>query len=288
MAACYLLNIDSSHLDGGLEILSHGRKAEDICADMAREKEQYRIVIVDTFAAHFDGKDVNNNSEAIAFVRRYRPLTQLPGRPTVLVSAHPVKGASDDNLIPYGAGGILNEVDGNLTLARKAGGVFFHHKGKIRRADFQPVAFRFEGITTPDIVDVKGFRIETPILMPLEAGALEARQEAFDKDNLALLKAVSDNPDASQRRLAELLGHSTTRKTNTGLRRLASDKLLEEALGKYTLTAKGRKLLKIECFTVSPEVPLFHPKVNAEGRNTFGRLNPRRGQQIQSVSLFHP
>jgi hypothetical protein len=42
----------------------------------------------------------------------------------------------------------------------------------------------------PDIVDVKGFRIETPILMPLEADALEARQEAFDKDNLALLKAV--------------------------------------------------------------------------------------------------
>jgi hypothetical protein len=244
LAACYLLNIDSSLLDGRLEILPHGRKAEDICADMACEREQYRIVIVDTFAAHFDGKDVNNNSEVIAFVRRYRPMTQLPGRPTVLVSAHPVKGASDDNLIPYGAGGILNEVDGNLTLARKAGGVFLHHKGKIRGADFEPVAFRFEGITTPDIVDVKGFRIETPVLMPLDAVALEARQEAYDNGNLALLKAIADNPGASIRTLQEAAGIKSTKMLYAGRERLKTEKLVEEVLGKLAVTKKGEIALK--------------------------------------------
>jgi len=32
------------------------------------------------------------------------------------VSAHPIKNASENALVPYGSGAILNEVDGNLTL----------------------------------------------------------------------------------------------------------------------------------------------------------------------------
>ena len=42
----------------------------------------------------------------------------MPGEPCVIVACHPVKNASDDNLIPRGGGAFLNEVDGNLTATR--------------------------------------------------------------------------------------------------------------------------------------------------------------------------
>ena len=38
------------------------------------------------------------------FMRRLRPATQIEGLPAVLVAAHPVKNAADDNLVPYGSG----------------------------------------------------------------------------------------------------------------------------------------------------------------------------------------
>ena len=63
-----------------------------------------------TLYSHFDGKDVNNPVESGEFMRRYRPIPQLAGRPTVLVSAHPVKNAARGNLVPYGAGAILNDI----------------------------------------------------------------------------------------------------------------------------------------------------------------------------------
>jgi hypothetical protein len=48
MAACYVLNIDSSLLDGRLEILPHGRKAEDICADSLRAGPCVQRVVAPT------------------------------------------------------------------------------------------------------------------------------------------------------------------------------------------------------------------------------------------------
>jgi hypothetical protein len=74
------------------------------------------LIIVDTLAAFFDGGDANDNVAGGDFMRRFRPLTQLPGNPTVIVAAHPKKNAGPDDLKPYGAGAILNEVDGSLTL----------------------------------------------------------------------------------------------------------------------------------------------------------------------------
>jgi hypothetical protein len=54
-----------------------------------------------------------------------------------LVAAHPIKNAPEDNLMPYGSGAILNEVDGNLTLWKNpnTGIVSLYWQGKLRGFD---------------------------------------------------------------------------------------------------------------------------------------------------------
>ena len=74
------------------------------------------LVIYDTFQAGFDGDEFNNNAQVLKFIKRLRPLTILLGQPAVLVLMHPTKNAGEDNLVPYGEGSIMNEVDGNLTV----------------------------------------------------------------------------------------------------------------------------------------------------------------------------
>ena len=76
------------------------------------------LIIVDTAAAYFEGDDENSNTQFGDYARRtLRPLITMPGEPCVIVACHPVKNATDDNLIPRGGGAFLNEVDGNLTAA---------------------------------------------------------------------------------------------------------------------------------------------------------------------------
>jgi hypothetical protein len=79
---------------------------------------RFALIIVDTLAAYFDGTDINDNVAAGNFMRRLRALTTILGHPAVVVPAHPIKGATQVSLSPYGGGAIVNEVDGNLTLWR--------------------------------------------------------------------------------------------------------------------------------------------------------------------------
>ena len=103
--AAFLWGVDLDELGDRLVILDRREKPEHICAEIRHlaETEPFALVIVDTFAAFFDGDDVNNAVQAGEFMRRCRPLTQIPGAPAVLVSAHPVKNASEEQLIPYGS-----------------------------------------------------------------------------------------------------------------------------------------------------------------------------------------
>jgi RecA-family ATPase len=84
------------------------------------------LIILDTFAAMFDGKDVNNVG-AGEFRRWLRPLNFIDGQPAVVVTTHPIKRADKNNPVPYGAGAISNECDGNLCMTREAGFVVMLH-----------------------------------------------------------------------------------------------------------------------------------------------------------------
>ena len=99
----------------------------------------FALVIVDTLAAYFDGTDMNDNVAAGNFMRRLRALSTVLGNPAVVVPAHPTKGATAGSLSPYGAGAIVNEVDGNLTLWRVGAVCKLHWQTKLRGPDFAPV-----------------------------------------------------------------------------------------------------------------------------------------------------
>jgi hypothetical protein len=93
------------------------------------------LIIVDTLAAYFDGTDINDNVAAGNFMRRLRALTTILGHPAVVVPAHPIKGATQVSLSPYGGGAIVNEVDGNLTLWRQGNACKLHWQTKLRGPD---------------------------------------------------------------------------------------------------------------------------------------------------------
>lgn len=246
MIAAYLLNVDLAELHDQLVIVDVRAKPEDILTTLKAEAKNgpFALILADTLAAWFDGKDINDNVQAGEFVRRARPLTSLPGFPTVIVGAHPVKGAGEEQLVPYGGGAILNEVDGNLTIWRKPGAstVHLHWQGKLRGAEFTPRAFRFESVGSPDILDVKGRQVQLPVIRPCSEADEEARgAEAINLDT-ALLRAMRDNPSGKQGDWAAVIGRDRSN-VNRRLQHLKGEKLVEVTLDRWFITQKGEKAL---------------------------------------------
>jgi len=245
--AAYLLGVDLDALGDLVMILDRREKPESVCAALAElaEQESFALVIVDTLAAFFDGKNINDAVEGGEFMRRLRPLTRIKGLPSVIVAAHPVKNASEDALVPYGSGAILNEVDGNLTLWKKpeTGLVSLHWQGKLRGLEFQAAPFRFEIIGSPDILDANGRQVELPTLRPSSDQAAEDRQQAEVDTDRKLLLAMLAEPNATQQQWSETVGRSKSI-INRKLQRLQRDKLVEQSLGKWSVTAKGRKAVE--------------------------------------------
>jgi hypothetical protein len=131
------------------------------------------LIIVDTSATYFEGKDENGNVEAGEHAARLRSLTELPGGPAVLVNCHPVKNAPDDNLSPRGGGAFVAEVDGNLTAVKDDGVVTLHWQVKFRGPDFVPLAFMLKADTYDQLRDSKGRLMPTVIARHLTDTAQE-------------------------------------------------------------------------------------------------------------------
>ena len=246
MIAAFTLGVDVRTISERLMILDVRVKPEAVEAELrdASSVEPFRLIFIDTLAAFFDGNDINDAVQGGEFARRLRPLTRLPGLPAVVVAAHPVKNATEDQLVPYGSGAILNEVDGNLTLWRRpdSGTVRFHWSGKLRGLEFEPSEYRFEIGGSPDVLDAKGRQVQLPTMLP--ATALDdATKEKADLDvKVALLRAVQADPKATQRDLAALVERSPS-VVNGKLKQLKAEKLADLVLGAWSLTTKGEKAL---------------------------------------------
>jgi hypothetical protein len=247
--AAYLLDVDIGALSDKFVILGCRAKPNEIVAMLAPMAEDgaFTLVLVDTFAAFFDGDQVNDPVQAGEFMRRLRPLTQIAGRPAVIVSAHPTKNAGENALIPYGAGAILNEVDGNLTLWRdETGLVSLHWQGKLRGLEFGAVPFRFEITGCPDILDVKGRQVQLPTLRPSSAETAEEREEVSVNQDVALLKAMREDADGSVRTWAVSAGlhRSSVERRLVRLATPKGGKLTRKTLSKWTITAAGIEAIK--------------------------------------------
>ncbi len=244
----FFLSVDVREIVDRLLILDVRVKPEEALVELeaAARKAPLRLVLIDTLAAFFDGDNINDNVQGGGFMRRLRPITRLPGRPAVVVAAHPVKNAPQDNLLPYGGGAILNEVDGNLTLWRRSDGpagiVELHWQGKLRGLEFNPIPFRFEITSSPEVVDAKGREVSLPTMLPVKLDpADQEKQERVEVDvSVELLKAMVASPKSTQREWGEMIGR-TKSIVNRKLHQLRTDRLVEVVLKHWSITPKGEK-----------------------------------------------
>jgi archaellum biogenesis ATPase FlaH len=238
----------------------------------------FALVIVDTLAAYFDGTDMNDNVAAGNFMRRLRALTRVLGNPAIVVPAHPTKGAGSGSLSPYGAGAIVNEVDGNLTLWRVRDVCRLHWQ-KLRGPHFAPVYFRFRDFGCDTVLDAKGRRVVMPLLVPCVDRAAEpralpppsrplprpspeqrllgggaplrlpdrsqdrrrsARSDGASPDDAKLLRAMIANPNGTQQAWATATSVAKSN-VNRRLMRLEGKGFVHGANGRWTVTATGRR-----------------------------------------------
>jgi hypothetical protein len=209
----------------------------------AEANGSFQLVCFDTFAAGFAAAGAgafNDNEAVLNYVIRLRPLTTLPGQPSVLVAFHPTKNAGEAELIPYGGGSTYNEIDGNLTLWKETQIKLYHNR--LRGPEFEPKYFRIEMLSCPDIVDKQSRQILLPVMRPItEIDAAEREKNEGNLD-LALLRAMAANPDGTQLEWTYAIGLRSKGSISKKLQRLKALKLIEERLGgKWRLTPKGQR-----------------------------------------------
>lgn len=166
-----------------------------------------KLIVVDTLQAFFDGQDSNNNAQVVEFMRKVRMFNNFPGNPTVLVLAHPVKGATTaQQCVPYGGGGILNEVDGNFNIWTDGETTKLHWTGKMRGANFNPITFKLNEIESAAIADVKGRSRRTVVAEPIGDVEAEERENESVKNMRLVMGYMFTHPGASFSEIAKGLG----------------------------------------------------------------------------------
>lgn len=223
------------------------------------DKEAARIgplalVVVDTgpaFLSAQGGEDENANVAMHNFARALRSLTELPGKPAVLV--HPTKSAQGtDQLVPRGGGAFLAELDGNLALLPGADGelVELVAAGKFRGPAFAPIHFRLEVGTCARLVDARGRPIPSVLARPVDRAAVEAAETSANDELVVLLKAVVDRPGAPLSYYAKCAGlahpDGTPNRQRAArlLERLGADKLAVQRAGRWHPTKAGRSFVE--------------------------------------------
>jgi RecA-family ATPase len=209
-----------------------------------REGEKFGLVIIDTLQAYFTGDDSNSNSQVVKFLRSLRPITELAHKPTVLVPAHPTKHAGDDALVPYGGGGILNEIDGNLTLSMTGDIVTLHYQDKLRGVPFEPIIYKSALEMADELVDQRGRLVELPVLRPAEEKELKAAEERELNASDKLLSALYSGKQPSARAAGVVAGLQMTAacKAVSELKQLKLIKGLPG--GGVEITKAGREYLR--------------------------------------------
>jgi hypothetical protein len=227
-------------------------RLSEIADRITRESEaigDLALVIVDTSAATFEGDDENGNVDAGAHARRMRSLTELRGQPTSLVLCHPVKNATNENLVPRGGGAFIAEVDGNLCARKSDSAVEVHWTGKFRGMDFAPVMFRLDTVTAQRLKDARGRNIPTVMATPIDDFQRQAMAVTERNDQDQVLKAIEDLPGASLNKIAEHLnwrmrdGKPYGMRVTRAMRKLANDGLVMKHRDEWVLSKDGQKEL---------------------------------------------
>ncbi len=247
-ANCYLHNLSYDDVAPLIAIIEGGEPPEAIIEGLrldAEENGAFQLVNYDTFQAGFAMSghgDFNDNAEVLKFLRRLRPFTELPGQPSTLVLMHPTKNAGEDDLVPYGGGAIINELDGNLTVWSAAPYRIKFWRNKVRGPEFEPRHFQIDKLSCPDIVDIDGRQILLPALRATTELDVEERAMAESENDIALLRALMADPKASQSELAKAIGLSKSA-IGPKLKKLLQAKMITFELGTYAVAERVKKRL---------------------------------------------
>jgi hypothetical protein len=241
-ANCYVHGVDWTMLNKGLTVLDmrlpHAEVMEQLRTD-AEENGPFRLALYDTFQGGFSGAQFNANEDVLKHAIELRQLTTLPGAPGVIVLAHPVKNAQQDNLVPYGGGATMNELDGNLWLWNEGSRIEFGWN-KVRGPEPEKRFFSIEKLGSPDILDSKGRQPLLPVIRAMSAETVDQRNQDDANTGLALLRAIIAEPHATQEKWGKAIGRDKSR-VNRKLQQLRQRKLVDEGLGKWRVTPKGIK-----------------------------------------------
>jgi hypothetical protein len=233
------------------------------------------LVIVDTSAATFEGSDENSNVDGLVHAKRMRSLTELRGKPTVLVLCHPVKSATNDNLLPRGGSSFFGEIDGNLCARKTDSAVEMHWFGKIRGMDFAPIAFRLDTVVARGLKDAKGRNMPTVLATPIDDAGKQVLAATERSDQDRVLRAISERPGESSNEIAKHLRWAMRDGAPYGMRvrraaeRMAGDGLLMKHRGAWILSARGekelnnldRKIAVPSGTSAVPALPPFPPRI---------------------------
>jgi hypothetical protein len=215
----------------------------------AEQVGDFALVIIDTSAAYFEGDDENNAKQAGVHARLLRGLTELPGGPCVMVACHPPKNAGEDNMQPRGSGGLIAEMDGNLTAMKHDVTVEMHWQGKFRGPDFAPLSFQLRTVTHERLKDTKERLLPTVIASHLSDVAKEEMATAARSKADQLLALLVDHGSASMTELATLLqwimrdGRPYKMMVARTLDTLLADKLIRKDGRGFAVTDAGHKAL---------------------------------------------
>lgn len=228
-----------------------------IRADMERLRAEAEklpnlvLVVIDTFAAYFDGDDENSNAQALDFARLTRKIAAFESKPAIVMPAHPVKNATRQNLTPKGGSSLLNEVDGNLTLWNDGGILSLHWQGKFRGAEFEALQFELEKYQCNRLRDSKGRQMPTILAKPLmQSRALQIAQDNLTSENRTLL-SIEDHPELSvaerciQIKLMLNNGEPAKSKLHRIIAKLESKKLIKRFHTGWELTGDGERAVKL-------------------------------------------
>ena len=152
-----------------------------------------------------------------------------------------MKRAAADDLIPYGGGSILNEVDGNLTLSTNRAGT----AGQAARARLRAAALPDRNPHLPRHRQCRGPAGENPgPAVGLGSGGGSARRRER-RPCAQVLRALAENPQAAERGLAfeTQLDRNFVRRALNRLAR-AKPALVQQVLGKWVITKAGKEALK--------------------------------------------
>lgn len=217
----------------------------DRIAEAASHLPNLVMVVIDTFAAYFDGDDENSNAQALDFARIARRITEFPSKPAVVMPAHPVKNATRANLAPKGGSSLVNEVDGNLTLWNDGGIISLHWQVKYRGAEFEPLAFELQKYETDRLRDAKGRLMPTILAKPmLTMRRLDVATENMSVEDKILL-SIESHPQLSHRERAAQIGIGHHSKVQRTIDKLAKQKLIRLFRTNWELTKDGERAVEI-------------------------------------------